>query len=108
MPPELARLPGGPLGPAGAAGRAARRRRHRARCGPGRARSRPIALLLVYAIVAISLLILTGWAGQISLGQFALVGFGGATTGVLYARHGWDYLAAAPGGHGRWPRWRRW
>jgi branched-chain amino acid transport system permease protein len=57
-----------------------------------------MALLLVYAIVAISLLILTGWAGQISLGQFALVGFGGATTGVLYARHDVDYLLAVPAG----------
>ena len=57
-----------------------------------------MALLLVYAIVAISLLILTGWAGQISLGQFALVGIGGATTGILYASHGWDYLAALPVG----------
>ncbi len=57
-----------------------------------------VALLLVYAIVAVSLLILTGWAGQISLGQFALVGFGGATTGILYERHGWDYLLALPVG----------
>jgi branched-chain amino acid transport system permease protein len=57
-----------------------------------------MALLLVYAIVAVSLLILTGWAGQISLGQFALVGIGGATTGILYANHGWDYLAALPAG----------
>jgi branched-chain amino acid transport system permease protein len=57
-----------------------------------------VALLLVYAIVAVSLLVLTGWAGQISLGQFALVGFGGATTGILYSRHGWDFLAALPVG----------
>jgi branched-chain amino acid transport system permease protein len=57
-----------------------------------------LALLLVYAIVAISLLILTGWAGQISLGQFALVGFGGATTGILYARHDVDFLLAVPVG----------
>ena len=57
-----------------------------------------VALLLVYAIVAVSLLILTGWAGQISLGQFALVGFGGATTGILYERHGWDFLLALPVG----------
>ena len=48
------------------------------------------ALVLIYAIVAISLLVLTGWAGHISLGQFAFVGFGGATTSVLYGRHGWD------------------
>jgi branched-chain amino acid transport system permease protein len=57
-----------------------------------------VALLLVYAIVAVSLLVLTGWAGQISLGQFALVGFGGATTGILYERHGWDFLLALPVG----------
>ena len=49
-------------------------------------------------IVAVSLLVLTGWAGQISLGQFALVGFGGATTGILYERHGWDFLLALPVG----------
>jgi branched-chain amino acid transport system permease protein len=55
-------------------------------------------LVAIYAIVAISLLVLTGWAGHISLGQFALVGFGGATTALLYGRHGWDYLLALPAG----------
>ena len=57
-----------------------------------------MSLLLIYGIVAISLLVLTGWAGQISLGQFAFVGIGGAATGVLYAEHGWDYLLAVPAG----------
>jgi branched-chain amino acid transport system permease protein len=57
-----------------------------------------LALLCVYGIVAISLLLLTGWAGQISLGQFALVGIGGSATGILYAEHGWDYFAALPVG----------
>ena len=52
------------------------------------------ALVLIYAIVAISLFVLTGWGGHISLGQFALAGFGGATTAVLYGRHGWDPLLA--------------
>ncbi len=56
------------------------------------------ALVAIYAIVAISLLVLTGWAGHISLGQFALVGFGGATTAILYGRHGWDFLLALPAG----------
>jgi ABC-type branched-subunit amino acid transport system ATPase component/ABC-type branched-subunit amino acid transport system permease subunit len=55
-------------------------------------------LVLIYAIVALSLLVLTGWAGHISLGQFALVGFGGATTALLYGRHGWSYLLALPVG----------
>jgi branched-chain amino acid transport system permease protein len=57
-----------------------------------------LALLCIYGIVAISLLLLTGWAGQISLGQFALVGIGGSATGILYAEHGWDYFAALPVG----------
>jgi branched-chain amino acid transport system permease protein len=52
------------------------------------------ALVLIYAIVAISLFVLTGWGGHISLGQFALAGFGGATTSVLYGRHDWDPLLA--------------
>ncbi len=48
------------------------------------------ALVFIYAIVAVSLVVLTGWVGQISLGQWALVGFGGATAGVLVGRHGFD------------------
>src|SRR5947199_9081 len=56
------------------------------------------ALIVIYAVIAVSLVVLTGWAGQISLGQFALVGFGGATTGVLYQRHHWDFMYAAVAG----------
>ena len=52
------------------------------------------SLIVVYAIVGLSLLVLTGWTGQISLGQFGLAGIGGATTVVLYSRHGWDFFAA--------------
>ena len=54
------------------------------------------ALIFIYAIVAVSLVVLTGWAGHISLGHFALVGFGAATTGLLLTRHGWDLLLAVP------------
>ena len=56
------------------------------------------ALILIYAIVGLSLLVLTGWAGQISLGQFALAGVGGATTAVLFQRHGWDFVLAVAAG----------
>ncbi len=56
------------------------------------------ALVLIYAIVGMSLLVLTGWSGQISLGQFALAGFGGTTTALLYQRHGWDFLLATVAG----------
>ena len=62
------------------------------------ARSQLASLVLIYAIVAVSLVVLTGWAGHISLGQVALMGFGGAVTGNLFANHGWDLffsLAAA-------------
>jgi branched-chain amino acid transport system permease protein len=52
------------------------------------------SLIVVYAIVGLSLLVLTGWTGQISLGQFGLAGMGGATTVVLYSRHGWNFFAA--------------
>ena len=35
--------------------------------------------IVTFAMVALSLTILTGWAGQLSLGQFAFVGLGGLT-----------------------------
>ena len=35
-----------------------------------------LTLILVYAITGLALLVLTGWSGQVSLGQFAFVGFG--------------------------------
>src|SRR5687768_6079200 len=47
-------------------------------------------------MVAVSLVILTGWAGQISLRHWALVGFGAATAGILVSRHGWDLFLALP------------
>lgn len=41
------------------------------------------ARVLLMALVAVSLTVLTGWAGQLSLGQFAFVGLGGMTTYAL-------------------------
>lgn len=52
------------------------------------------AYIVIYAIVGLSLLVLTGWTGQISLGQFGFAGLGGAVTAVLYQQHGWNFLAA--------------
>jgi branched-chain amino acid transport system permease protein len=51
-------------------------------------------LVLIYAITAASLVVLTGWAGQVSLGQIAFMGFGGATAADLVVRHGWDVILA--------------
>ena len=50
--------------------------------------------ILIYAIVAASLVVLTGWAGHVSLGQIAFMGFGGATMADLVGRHGWDIILA--------------
>jgi branched-chain amino acid transport system permease protein len=53
-----------------------------------------LTLLPIYGIVGVSLVVLTGWAGQISLGQFGLVGIGAACAGGLVANHNIDFFAA--------------
>jgi branched-chain amino acid transport system permease protein len=52
------------------------------------------SIILIYAIVGLSLFVLTGWTGQISLGQFGIAGLGGATAALLYTNHGWDLFPA--------------
>ena len=44
--------------------------------------------ILLFAMVVLSMTVLTGWAGQLSLGQYAFVGLGGLT--VLGLTHGND------------------
>ena len=51
-----------------------------------------LSLVLIYAVVGVGLTILLGWGGQISLGQFALVGFG-AYLAARWAGHGWSLPA---------------
>ncbi len=46
---------------------------------------------LILAIVLVSLVVLTGWGGQISLGQMAFVAFGAAVAGKLFLA-GWDFF----------------
>ncbi|HEU5033465.1 MAG TPA: ABC transporter permease [Mycobacteriales bacterium] len=53
-----------------------------------------LTLLPIYGIVGVSLVVLTGWAGQISLGQFGLVGIAAAAAGGLIANHNIDFFAA--------------
>src|SRR5207344_2089944 len=48
------------------------------------------AAVMIYAIVAISLVILTGWAGEISLGQVAFVAIGSAAAGAANVHWGLD------------------
>jgi branched-chain amino acid transport system permease protein len=52
------------------------------------------AVVLIFGILAVSLVVLTGWAGQISLGQVAFLGIGAAIGGAVSSRLGWDVLAA--------------
>jgi len=42
--------------------------------------------VVIYAIVALSVTVLTGWGGQLSLGQFAFVGLGAMVTAGLVDR----------------------
>lgn len=45
-----------------------------------------VSIMAVWAMVAVSLVVLTGWAGQISLGQFAIVGAGAIVAGNMVSR----------------------
>ena len=49
---------------------------------------------IIWAAVAVSLVVLTGWNGQISLGQFALVGVGSITAGNLISRWNVDLFVS--------------
>ena len=57
------------------------------------------AAVFIYSMIAVSLVVLTGWAGEISLGQVAFVAIGAAVAGGLNVHYGWDLtlttLAAA-------------
>ena len=50
------------------------------------------SIVVIYGIVVVSLVILTGWAGQISLGQWAFAGFGAAVAGNMVGRHHSDFF----------------
>ena len=52
--------------------------------GPGTVNEFTVAV--VYGMVAVSLVVLSGWAGNISLGQFGFAGIGGAVAGDLVAK----------------------
>jgi branched-chain amino acid transport system permease protein len=50
------------------------------------------SVVVIYGIVVMSLVILTGWAGQISLGQWAFAGFGAAVAGNMAGRNHSDFF----------------
>jgi branched-chain amino acid transport system permease protein len=45
-----------------------------------------VTAIAIYALIGLSLVVLTGWAGQVSLGQMAFVACGGALAGSMAAR----------------------
>ncbi len=53
-------------------------------------------VIALNAIVAISLVVLTGWAGQVSLGQFAFVAIGAVVGGALTFSVGLSFWLAVP------------
>ena len=59
-------------------------------------------LTLAYALVALSLVVLTGWGGVVSLGQVAVMGVGGVVTANLIADRNLDLFVAPR----RCPPWR--
>ena len=51
-------------------------------------------IIVIFGIVAASLVVLTGWSGQVSLGHMAFVGVGAAVGGALTDHRGWDLAVA--------------
>jgi ABC-type branched-subunit amino acid transport system ATPase component/ABC-type branched-subunit amino acid transport system permease subunit len=51
-----------------------------------------------YAVVAVSLVVLTGWAGTVSLGQIAILGAGATVAGDLMGKWNVDFFVAMVAG----------
>jgi len=51
-------------------------------------------VVLVFGLVGLSMVVLSGWAGQVSLGQMTFVGAGGALTAWATVERGWDPLVS--------------
>jgi branched-chain amino acid transport system permease protein len=61
-------------------------------------RTQLATFIVIYAIVACSLVVLTGFAGHISLGQVGFMGLGAAVTSLLIGRYGVDMFLALGAG----------
>jgi branched-chain amino acid transport system permease protein len=59
-------------------------------------RSLKASAVLIYAILALSVVVLTGWAGQVSLGQVAFFAIGAATSAWLTRTWNIDLTMAVP------------
>jgi len=56
------------------------------------------SIWLIYGLVAVSLVVLTGWGGTVSLGQMGIVGVGALVAGNLISRWNVDLFLALTGG----------
>jgi branched-chain amino acid transport system permease protein len=52
------------------------------------------ALVWVTALLAVSVVVVTGWSGQVTLATLSVAGVGAAVMSALYGRHGWDVTLA--------------
>ncbi len=55
-----------------------------------------LTLCLVYSVALVSLVLLTGFIGQVSLCQASFMGLGAFLVGALMGHYGWSYWVAAP------------
>ncbi len=55
-----------------------------------------LSIALYLSVAVLSLNLLTGFSGQISIGHSAFFGLGAYTTAILVQDHGWPYLATFP------------
>ena len=51
-----------------------------------------LVLVLMYALIGVSLTVLVGWSGQVSLGHFAFVGIGAYATARWAGESGWSLV----------------
>ena len=70
--------------------------------------SRTLSFAVVWAMVAMSLVVLTGWGGNVSLGQFAIVGVGAMAAGNLLMRWNVDLVRRRGRRHASSARSSRW
>lgn len=54
------------------------------------------SLAAIYAMTLLSLVVLSGWAGQVSLGQFGFVAVAAVVGGAITSRLGWSFWLALP------------
>ena len=79
----------------------------RCRCGWARASSIRTSALVVLAIVGCSVVVLTGWSGQVSLGQMSFAAVGATVGAVALLDWHWDLSLALLAGRRRLGRGRR-